>query len=129
HRYGPTSEYSHRDLQRFFDTTGVCWAAPIPGLGNAQANELILEAFCVDFGIQSRDLGSGAFHANTDPFRGGTARGQSIYDGVKGSLRLTEQLGFNFPAVVRSALRLAETRGIGDAQTVLRELVNWCESL
>ncbi|GMU41521.1 MAG: hypothetical protein AMXMBFR23_23870 [Chloroflexota bacterium] len=129
HRYGPTSEYSQKDLMRFFETTGVCWSAPVSGLSNQLVNDLILEAFCVLFGIQSRDLGRGPYHARTGPFGGGTAKGESIYDGVRGSLRLTEQLGQNFAQVIEAAAHLAEVRGHADAIAALRPLASWASGL
>lgn len=121
HRYGVGSEYSQRDLNRFFPTTGVCWTYPQMGF-RPEVAQLLLDAFCADFGVQARDLGVGVFLSKTDSPLGPDqeCRGLCIYDGAQGSLRLTERLASHLPEVVGSAIELAR---VNDDEASLEELL------
>jgi len=99
HEYGAGSPYYQRPLTRFFQTTGVCWK--VLGLSDEQAlTSAILQVFCLEFGIQERDLGSGMFYSQQSPLGAGKCRGTCIFDATHGSLRLTQRLADNFPAIV-----------------------------
>jgi DEAD/DEAH box helicase domain-containing protein len=103
HRYGPASPYSQRELTRFFETTGVCFCFP----GTLNVSEalasLLLDAFCADFGVQTRDLGIGSFYAKASPLGPGICQGVCIFDATSGSLRLTQRLAERFQDVVEAA--------------------------
>ena len=61
HRYGPESPYYRRELTRFFESTGVCWWFPNKTAVSEDVGTRILQAFCLDHGVQERDLGLGLF--------------------------------------------------------------------
>ena len=73
HLYQPGSEYSEKPLMRMFETTGVCWFLPSSQLITEAVALQILEAFCLKYGIQSRDIGIGTFHCNNSPLSNGAA--------------------------------------------------------
>lgn len=130
HMYGPNSVYSQRSLNRFFRTTGVCLYFPKVNLQEQTANTLV-EAFCAEFGIQDRDIGSGEFFSRVDPegLVETRFRGLCIYDATNGSLRLTEQLAESFTRVVELARELAARRNEGSAVEQLGSLAQVAESL
>jgi DEAD/DEAH box helicase domain-containing protein len=108
HRYGPTSPYHQRELNRFFETTGVCWYFP-EGCTSEAAAAQIMETYCEQFGVQARDAGCGRFHSKTSPLGPGTCQGFCIFDATIGSLRLTQKLGERFAEVLRAAGLRADT--------------------
>jgi DEAD/DEAH box helicase domain-containing protein len=110
HQYGPSSSYSQRELNRFFETTGVCWWFPVGYLNSEVMASRILEAFCFKFGVQRRDLGIGTFHSNTSPMGLGKCKGICIFDATHGSLRLTERLAEGFGEVLEEAILFAEAQ-------------------
>ncbi|MBI5480260.1 MAG: DEAD/DEAH box helicase [Deltaproteobacteria bacterium] len=111
HRYGAGSPFSQRELNRFFQTTGVCWwFGGLPPLSQ-EAVDLVLEAFCTDFSVSERDLGVGLFFSKTSPLRAERCEGWCIYDATQGSLRLTRLLAAHFSDVVTAAIELARERG------------------
>jgi DEAD/DEAH box helicase domain-containing protein len=119
HRYGPLSPYSTRELNRFFETTGVCWFFQKSiGLSEAIASR-VLEAFCVHCGVHERDLGVGRFHAKQSPLGEHVVQGICIFDVTTGSLRLTQRLVDEFAPVV--ALAIGKARAEQEA-TAIREL-------
>jgi DEAD/DEAH box helicase domain-containing protein len=107
HRYGPASPYYQRNLNRFFETTGVCWYFPEKHLTSDDIAAYILKAFCVEFGIQQRDLGVGLFHAKHSPLGFEKCQGACIFDATNGSLRLTQRLAERFPDVLEAAISIA----------------------
>jgi DEAD/DEAH box helicase domain-containing protein len=111
HTYGPGSPYNQQPLTRFIRTTGVCWFFPQPQLVSDSIANSILEAFCEEYGVQTRDLGVGRFHSQNGPNGGATVNGVCIFDNSNGSLRLTERLAANFPTVVAAALNMETARG------------------
>jgi DEAD/DEAH box helicase domain-containing protein len=123
HTYGPSSSFSQQQLTRFIRTTGVCWFFPQATLVSDTIASRILEAFCEEYGVQPRDLGIGRFHAQNAPGINAPVNGVCIFDNSNGSLRLTERLAANFPAVVASALAVEEARGNGDLMTALADLL------
>jgi len=70
----------------------------------------ILEAFCVEFGVQERDLGEGLFHSRQSPLGTERCQGMCIFDATNGSLRLTQRLAENFADVVSAATSIARSR-------------------
>jgi hypothetical protein len=129
HEYGPSSTFSQRELNRFFETTGVCWWFPV-GYVNSEAMALrILEAFCFKFGIQRRDLGIGTFHANTSPIGLEKCKGICIFDATHGSLRLTERLAESFLEVLEEAISFAQAQRDSLAFNELQELANYASEL
>jgi DEAD/DEAH box helicase domain-containing protein len=108
--YAPGSPYYQRPLNRFFETTGVCWCFDDPALTSERIALRILEAFCLEFGVLKRDLGFGRFSSNRSPDGAEPCGGICIYDGSQGSLRLTAALAQHFDRVVNVAISLAQTR-------------------
>jgi hypothetical protein len=91
-------------------------------VSDALANS-ILEVFCAEQGIQPRDLGVGRFHSQTSS-RGTTpVNGVCIFDNSNVSLRLTERLAANFPAVVTAALNVEIARGNAPLVDALERLL------
>jgi DEAD/DEAH box helicase domain-containing protein len=120
-RYEPSSPYYQRDLTRFFRTTGVCWYFADRKPVSEPAAQKLLESFCLEFGIQERDLGVGRFHANGSPIGQGACQGMCIYDGTYGSLRLTQQLAGSFPKILDAAIRRLREQSEEEGQDLLRE--------
>lgn len=130
HKYGPASPWYRRELTRFFETTGVCWYFPKHATISEEAAERIVEAFCLDFGVQERDLGLGLFHAKQTPFGAmETCQGLCIYDAVNGSLRLTQRLAENFAQVVRSSATYAQAEGVLTVISELESLHQVCSAI
>ena len=121
HRYGPTSSYHQRELNRFFQTTGVCWYFPGACASEAAAAQ-IMETYCVQFRVQARDVGFGRFHSKTSPLGPGTCQGFCIFDATSGSLRLTQKLGERFAGVVRAAGSRAEAGSDAELRAALIHL-------
>jgi DEAD/DEAH box helicase domain-containing protein len=67
HVYRPGSEYYQKPIGRFFQTTGVCWYFPDRAVVSETMAARVLEAFCVECGIQARDLGVGVFRTKGNP--------------------------------------------------------------
>jgi DEAD/DEAH box helicase domain-containing protein len=120
--YGPSSPFYRRDLNRFFQTTGVCWRFLDKFAVSEETGSRIVQAFSMDFGVQERDLGLGLFHSKQTPFGAGTCQGLCIYDGVSGSLRLTQRLAENFGGVVAAAAAYARAEGHKDVSRQLESL-------
>jgi DEAD/DEAH box helicase domain-containing protein len=127
--YEPSSPYFQRSITRFFRTTGICLHLPNLILAH-DTLQIVLEAFCGEFGVQERDLGIGDFYTKVTPAGGTeTQRGLCIFDATNGSLRLTQQLASNFQLVVKVAGELAERRRDSTAKAQLRALLKIAESL
>ncbi|MDP3719498.1 MAG: DEAD/DEAH box helicase [Acidobacteriota bacterium] len=120
HVYGPGSEHYQKPIGRFFQTTGVCWYFPDRFAVSEAMAARVLEALCVECGIQCRDLGIGVFRTNTNPALPDATGGICIYDATNGSLRLTQILAERFSGVLDRAVSIAEERQESDA--VLAEL-------
>lgn len=75
-----------------------------------EVTSAILEAFCLNHGIHTRDVGIGTFHSNSSPLGGNNCKGICIYDATHGSLRLTEQLAKNFGEILDEAVNLLKSR-------------------
>lgn len=107
HHYGPGSQYSQRELSRFFETSGVCWKLAGDKGTDLKVAEALRDAFCVLCGVQSGDVGVGTFYTKDVVLGQSPCRGVCIYDATYGSLRLTEQLAARFGEVVALALAIA----------------------
>ena len=103
HEYGATSHYSQRPLTRFFRTTGVCWAFPGELENSEVVAQCLLRSFSWICGVQERDLGHAFFKSKQGPFGPLAVHGTAIFDGVNGSLRLTERLASQFAEIVQAA--------------------------
>lgn len=106
-KYGPTSPYYQRPIDRFFQTTGICWYFPDKALLTDAVAQMVLDAFCLHCSVQERDLGVGIFHAQETPLGPTPCQGMCIYDAADGSLRLTQRLAEGFEDVVNTAITLA----------------------
>jgi hypothetical protein len=71
----------------------------------------MLEAFCMQCGIQERDLGVGRFHAKQSPLGDAVVQGICVFDATTGSLRLTQRLVDEFSAVLQVAVTTARNDG------------------
>ena len=107
HEYGPSSPFYRRELNRYFDTTGVSWWFPVEHTNSAATTQRILEAFCLKFGVQQRDLGMGPFHVRVSPTGIEKCLGMCIFDATQGSLRLTERLADDFGDILEGAILFA----------------------
>ena len=121
-RYGAGSPYSQQDVQRFFQTTGVCWWFDDDTVMTEAVASSLLEAFCALFGVQSRDTGVGDVFSKRSPVSDGELRARAIYDATHGSLRLTERLGAQFDEVVGVAIKGAVRSNDAAHATCLRRL-------
>jgi DEAD/DEAH box helicase domain-containing protein len=121
HEYGPASEYSQKPLNRFFQTTGVCWAFP-EAVKSELVGQRILEAFCFRCGVLERDLGIASFHANEGPSGPTPVQGIAIFDATNGSLRLTDRLAAEFSDVLALAIDQADDPPVRDALRKLQQL-------
>lgn len=106
--YGPGSLYSQRELNRFIQTTGVCWSFSGGLASGEDVAAFLMLCFAEAFGIQSRDLGSGLFYSRVSPEGPEPCAGACVYDSTHGSLRLTQELADHFVDVVALALDLAQ---------------------
>jgi DEAD/DEAH box helicase domain-containing protein len=122
HIYRPSSPFYQRELYRYFDTTGVCWWFPVEHLKSASTTRRILDAFCIGFGVQQRDLGMAAFHSNTSPTGAQKCRGMCIFDATQGSLRLTERLADCFGEILGKAILFARLQKDAPAVQELEEI-------
>ncbi len=131
HLYAPGSPYAQRPIQRFFETTGVCWRSSGSSASSETVAQAVLNAFCIRFGVHHRDLGAGTFRASASPLGAEVVQGACIYDAADGSLRLTQRLAEHFVEVVRLALSLAREAEQPDAglERDLEELARWCATL
>jgi DEAD/DEAH box helicase domain-containing protein len=125
HEYGPSSTYSQRELNRFFETTGVCWWFPAGYVNSEGMASRILEAFCFKFGVQRRDLGIGTFYSNSSPMGSEKCKGTCIFDATHGSLRLTERLAEGFGEVLEEAILFAEAQRESPAVQELKEFTRF----
>jgi len=121
--YGPGSSFSQQPLTRFIRTTGVCWFFPQSQLVSETLANSIMQAFCEQCGIQPRDLGVGRFYSQNPPNGTSPVNGVCIFDNSNGSLRLTERLAANFPAVVNAALAAETARGNTGLADALEQLL------
>ena len=122
HKYGPGSPYFQRDITRFFATTGVCWYFGDKGVESDAVAGKILEAFCVKFGVQERDLGAGLFFTKQGPVEPSTCHGACIFDATNGSLRLTQRLAERFSEVLQFAMETADNQSDSGTAQLLRAL-------
>ena len=127
--YGPGSPFRQTPITRFIRTTGVCWYFPgAEGMSECVA-EAVLATFCNEYGIQRRDIGVSRFHAKQTPLGDGVVNGMALFDNTNGSLRLTELLAKNFPAVVAAAATKATADDEHDQARKLDQLRKQCEHL
>ena len=124
HFYGPTSPYYQHELNRFFETTGVCWCFEGELARSEKLAQRILEVFCIEFGIEEHDIGTGLFFSKQSPFGNEECRGVCIFDSTNGSLRLTQSLTENIERVLDNAIIIATTQknydGLSELTTFLQ---------
>jgi len=110
HEYGPSSNFWQKPLNRFFETTGVCWWFSVGHVLSENTATRLIEAFSYKFGVQTRDLGVGSFHSNFSPIGTEKCKGICIFDATNGSLRLTEMLASNFKEILEEAIHFASAQ-------------------
>jgi len=129
HPYDVSSNYQQQPITRFLKTTGVCWFFPNGAAQSDAVGRYILEAFCMMFAVQPRDVGIGSFYAGSSPLGSAECKGLCIFDAVYGSLRLTRQLAERFPDVVEQAHSLAAARGDAETAVALASLADAARAL
>ena len=129
HQYGPLSPFYRRELNRYFDTTGVCWWFPVEHSNSAATALRIFEAFCLKYGVQQRDLGMGPFHARISPIGNEKCRGMCIFDATPGSLRLTERLADSFGDILEEAILFARRQKDASAVDELEAFADFVDDL
>ena len=122
HMYQVGSPYYENPLQNFFESTGVCWWFDGLSVESQSIGDLLVDAFCSEFGISEGDVGVGVFTSRVSPLHSDRTDGICIYDTTAGSLRLTQALAENFETVFKAATRLAEFRGITDVENAFQKL-------
>jgi DEAD/DEAH box helicase domain-containing protein len=118
-RYGPGNKYSPKPLNRYIDTTGICFYFPTEELQREKLAKYISIAFCNLCSVQGRDIGWGTFQSQSSPLGQKPVKGFAIYDSAFGSLRLTKQIPDRFDEIVTEAMRVAAEE---DAPQVVRDL-------
>lgn len=127
--FGPGSPFLQRPLDRFFQSTGVCWRFQNARWMSEDVASMLHATFCLEFGIQERDLGIGRFYARVSPVGPSPSQGFCIYDGAHGSLRLTEPLARSLPRIARLGAQLALRRDQGAVADALRGIAESCDGM
>jgi hypothetical protein len=97
---------------------------------SVDVQQLLRKAFCEEFGVKEGDVGIGDFHTKVSAYGNAEIqKGVCIFDATNGSLRLTQQLAANFPAVVKVASDLAARRENAAELNQLRALLRITETL
>lgn len=122
HAYGPGSPYAQKPLNRFVDTSGVCFYFPDEELQREVLGKYVALAFCRICSVQERDIGWGTFISQASPWTPGAARGFAVYDSAFGSLRLTRQIPEKLDAILDEAVRLADEEGASRVAAGLRTI-------
>lgn len=111
-RYDLGSFYAQQPLNRYIETTGVCFHFAAEDAQREALAPYVALAFCTLCGIQPRDIGAGGFHSLISPIGGeGACRGFAVFDSTFGSLRLTRQLSGCLEEVLEEARRQAWDTG------------------
>lgn len=105
--YDQNCIYAQRPVVRYFETTGVCWYFSDKKVIDKTVASLICNAFCLNFGIQNRDIGCEIFHTKNSPNDlGASCTGFCIFDRTSGSLRITQLLFVNFEKIIETAITI-----------------------
>ncbi|MEI7869360.1 MAG: DEAD/DEAH box helicase [Candidatus Methylumidiphilus sp.] len=105
--YGVGNTYSQKPLNRYIDTTGVCFYFADEFLQRDKLGKYICLAFCKYCSVQDRDVGWGTFISQTSPLGVEPIKGFAIYDSAYGSLRLTRQIPLHLEDILLEAVRIA----------------------
>lgn len=127
--YGPGSTYSQKPLNRYIDTTGVCFYFPEEKLQREQLGKYICLAFCKVCSVQDRDVGWGTFISQSSPLGKDPVKGFSIYDSAFGSLRLTRQITSCLDQILQEAVRIATEEGASKIASGIKKIVRQTKSL
>lgn len=131
HTYGPESTYSQKPLARYFDSTGCCIFVPDIEYSKEKVARYIALAFCRVCSVHERDIGHGVFSASHHPLGASPITGVAIYDGVQGSLRLTQFLIPNINEILQLAVQIAINEGAmaiaGSISEISQKLVDCVE--
>jgi len=111
HTYGPESTYSQKPLARYFDSTGCCIYVSDIEYSKEKVARYVALAFCRVCSIHERDIGHGVFSASHHPLGNNQVSGIAVYDGVQGSLRLTQFLLPNMTEILQQAMQIAVNEG------------------
>ncbi|MEP6880029.1 MAG: helicase-related protein, partial [Nitrosospira sp.] len=109
--YGPNNIYSQKPLNRYIDTTGICFYFPEEKLQREQLGKYICLAFCKVCSVQERDVGWGTFIGQASPLGQEPVKGFAVYDSAFGSLRLTRQIPSCLDEILLEAERIATEEG------------------
>jgi DEAD/DEAH box helicase domain-containing protein len=122
HTYAAGSHYAQKPLNRYVDTTGVCFFFPDEELQRDALGKYVALAFCRICSVQDRDIGSGTFVSQVSPWNAGGVRGFAVYDSAFGSLRLTKQIPDKLAEILDEAARLAGEEGASRIAAGLRSI-------
>lgn len=121
--YGPGNTYSQKPLNRYIDTTGVCFHFPEGELQREKIGKYISIAFCKVCSVQDRDVGWGAFISQASPIGPEPVKGFAIYDSAYGSLRLTRQIPPRLDEILREAVRIANEENAPQVAASIEEIM------
>lgn len=120
--YGVGNTYSQKPLNRYIDTTGVCFYFPEEGLQREKIGKYIGLAFCRICSVQDRDIGWGTFISQSSPLGSESVKGFAIYDSAYGSLRLTRQIPSRLDEILTEAIRIAIEEGASQIAAGVEEI-------
>lgn len=123
HKYEAGSPYAQKPLNRYVDTSGVCFFFDDGELQREAFGKYIGLAFCRLCAVQERDIGWGPFMSQASPWNQGPVRGFAVYDSAYGSLRLTKQIPGRIGEIVEEAVRLAEEEGASRIAAGLKSIL------
>ncbi len=121
--YGPSNTYSQKPLNRYIDTTGVCFYFPDEQLQLEKLGKYICLAFCKVCSVQDRDAGWGTFISQSSPLGSDPVKGFAVYDSAYGSLRLTRQIPSRLDEVLTEAVRISTEEGASQIAAGIEEIM------
>jgi len=120
--YAPGNAYSQKPLNRYINTTGVCFFFQNEQLQRENLGKYISLAFCNVCSVQERDIGWGAFISQSSPLGSDAVKGFAIYDSAYGSLRLTRQIPLRMDEILNEAVRISIAEGASQIAAGIEEI-------
>jgi DEAD/DEAH box helicase domain-containing protein len=125
--YAPGNQYSQKPLNRYIDTTGVCFFFRNEQLQREKLGKYIGLAFCNVCSVQERDIGFGGFISQSSPIDSSAVKGFAVYDSAYGSLRLTRQIPQRLNEILKEAIRIAMVEGASQIAAGIEEIARQLE--
>lgn len=120
--YAPGNAYSQKPLNRYIDTTGICFFFQNEQLQRENLSKYIGLAFCNICSVQERDVGWGAFISQSSPISADAVKGFAVYDSAYGSLRLTRQIPLRLAEILKEAVRISTAEGASQIAAGIEEI-------